>query len=135
MVRLKEGGRVGPGTFYNLVFQLQNKPLGTLEADSLDTFDPVYILCQDGLADFFGAERGQHHASRSHADPRHPDKQAEKLSLVFGGKAIEELFVFPDVVMNICHNLGLQLKGLVGLQGNKETVSDSVILQDKLCGR
>ena len=94
-----------PSPFDNLVFELQNQPLGTLEANSLYAFDPVYVLCEDGLSNLFRAERGQHHPGRGHPDSGHADEQAEQFPLVFGGKTVKELFVLPDIVVDIGYRL------------------------------
>ena len=54
VVALENGAVVSAGALDDLVLELQNEPLGTLEADSLDTFDAGNVLGKDGLADFFG---------------------------------------------------------------------------------
>jgi hypothetical protein len=56
-IGLEDGRGLGAGALDDLVLEFQNQPLGALEADSLDTFDLVDILREDGVTDFIGGQR------------------------------------------------------------------------------
>ena len=51
----------GPLALDDLVFEFQNQTLGALESNTLYAFDPVDVLAEDGLPQFFCRERRQHH--------------------------------------------------------------------------
>ena len=64
----------------DLVLQLQDHPLGGLESDSLDAFDPGNVFGEDGGTDLFRGQRREHHPRGVDTDAGNTDQEFEEFT-------------------------------------------------------
>ena len=82
--------------------------------------------------DLFRGQRREHHPRGVDTDAGNTDQEFEEFTLVTGRESVEQLhvFSFAQVVVDVERGLLLSLEHLVGLQGNQDPESDSVVVQN-----
>ena len=103
-------GSLDAGCAY-LVFQVDDDALGSLQADSFDSFQEFVVSATDDVTKFRRAEGRENHPGGISSDSGYTDEEQEKFPFLLGGKTVQDVSIFADGFYDIEFDVFFALDG------------------------